>query len=394
MQPAEGTPRPASFPLSPGAVSPQLSAMTPTPLRWGILGTANIARKNWHAIHNSGNGVLTGVASRNLARAGQFIAECQADVPLPVPPRAYGSYAELLAAPDVDAVYIPLPTGLRREWVIRAAEAGKHVVCEKPCAPTLADLTAMTDACRRHGVQFMDGVMFVHGRRLERLKEVLADGTSVGDIRRIASQFTFRGDADFFAHNMRVHGALEPQGCAGDLAWYSLVFTLEALGGRLPQEVTGRIHSTFGQAAGPGPVPAEFSGELRFADGVSAVFYCSFLTENQQWANVSGTRGHLHVSDFVLPFAGEESAFEVNQPAFHVRGCRFVMESHARRETVREASNNHPTAQETNLFRHFAAQVATGTLNDAWPERSLRTQRLLDACLESARNDSRPVAVG
>lgn len=219
-------------------------------------------------------------ASRDLARAGQFIAECQADVPLPVPPRAYGSYAELLAAPDVDAVYIPLPTGLRREWVIRAAEAGKHVVCEKPCAPTLADLTAMTDACRRHGVQFMDGVMFVHGRRLERLKEVLADGTSIGDIRRIASQFTFRGDADFFAHNMRVHGALEPQGCAGDLGWYSLVFTLEALGGRLPQEVTGRIHSTFGQAAGPGPVPAEFSGELRFADGVSAVFYCSFLTEN------------------------------------------------------------------------------------------------------------------
>jgi predicted dehydrogenase len=367
--------------------------MKPNPLRWGILGTANIARKNWHAIHLAGNSVLTAVASRDLARSERFLAECQADVPLPVLPRAFGSYEALLASPDVDAVYLPLPTGIRREWVIRAAEAGKHVVCEKPCAPTAADLRAMLDACRLHGVQFMDGVMFVHGQRLQRIKEVLADGSSIGEIRRLASQFSFRGDADFFAHNMRTHSLLEPQGCLGDLGWYSLVFTLEALGGQMPREVVGRIHSHFGNPESSHQVPAEFSGELRFDNGVSSVFYCSFLTENQQWANVSGSKGHLQVADFVLPFCGCEAAFEVNQPEFQVNGCHFVMEAHARRIVTREYSNNHPTAQETNLFRHFADQVASGTLNEAWPERAWKTQRLVDACLESARNVSRPVTL-
>lgn len=363
--------------------------MSPRPLRWGILGTANIARKNWHAIHNSGNGVLVAVASRDRKRAEQFIAECQASAPVPVPPRPCGSYEELVTAPDVDAVYIPLPTGLRREWVLSAAAAGKHVVCEKPCAPSSADLLAMTEACRRHGVQFMDGVMFVHGRRLARLRDTVADGVSVGDVRRIATQFTFRGDEEFFAHNPRIHAALEPQGCLGDLGWYSVVFTLEMLGGRLPETVTGRIHRTWG----PDAVPAEFSGELRYADGVSSAFYCSFLTENQQWASVSGTRGHLHVTDFVLPFAGTEAAFEIFQPVFEVNGCRFEMHPHRRRESVDEPSNNAPGAQETNLFRNFAAQVATGVLNADWPERARKTQLLLDACLESARAGGREITV-
>src|SRR4051812_24006554 len=109
-------------------------------LRWGILSTAQIARKNWSAIHHSGNGTVVAVASRDVARSRNFIAECQAHAPMQATPRALGSYEELLAAKDVDAVYIPLPTGLRKEWVLRAAAAGKHIVCEKPCAVSAADL--------------------------------------------------------------------------------------------------------------------------------------------------------------------------------------------------------------------------------------------------------------
>jgi len=107
---------------------------------------------------------------------------------MPAQPLAYGSYEELLDATDVDAIYIPIPTGVRKEWVIRAAQAGKHVLCEKPCAVTVADLEEMIDACRRHRVQFMDGVMFMHSRRLERVRrkgyESLANpfGTGVTDI--------------------------------------------------------------------------------------------------------------------------------------------------------------------------------------------------------------------
>src|SRR5260221_2135393 len=147
--------------------------MTENKLRWGILGTANIARKNWKAIHHTENSTLVAVASRDLERSRRFIAECQAHTPFEIAPQAFGSYEALLASKDVDAVYLPLPTGLRKEWVIRAAEAGKHVVSEKPCAPSVADLREMIEACRRHHVQFMDGVMFMHSRRLALLREAL-----------------------------------------------------------------------------------------------------------------------------------------------------------------------------------------------------------------------------
>jgi predicted dehydrogenase len=111
-------------------------AMRSRKVRWGILGTANIARKNWKAIHLTGNSIITAVASRDRERSRRFIAECQAEVSGERVPEALGSYAELLAGDRVDAVCIPLPTGLRKEWVLAAATAGKHVVCEKPCEET------------------------------------------------------------------------------------------------------------------------------------------------------------------------------------------------------------------------------------------------------------------
>ena len=91
--------------------------------RWGILGSAGIARKNWQAIRHSGNGRLVAVASRSREKAAAFIAEGQAQVPHDPVPEAVGGYAELLARPDIGAVYIPLPTGLRKEWVLAAAAA-------------------------------------------------------------------------------------------------------------------------------------------------------------------------------------------------------------------------------------------------------------------------------
>src|SRR5438105_4658062 len=104
--------------------------------RWGILGTANIARKNWKAIRNAGNATLAAVASRDRRRAQTFIDECQTSVPFAPAPSACGTYEELIERKDVDAVYIPLPTGIRKEWVMRAAAAGKHILCEKPCGAT------------------------------------------------------------------------------------------------------------------------------------------------------------------------------------------------------------------------------------------------------------------
>ncbi len=367
--------------------------MTVDKLRWGILGTAQIARKNWKAIRNTGNGTVVAVASRDLERSRRFIAECQAGTPMETAPRPYGSYEELLASPEIEAVYIPLPTGIRKEWVLRAAAAGKHIVCEKPCATSVDDLREMIEACRRHRVQFLDGVMFLHSLRLGKLREVLDDNVSVGPVKRITSAFTFRAPADFFQGNIRARSGLEPHGCLGDLGWYNIAFALWVMNGQLPRSVTGRILSEFGATQDPTRVPTEFSGELLFADGVTSGFYCSFLTHDSQWANVSGTQGYLNVPDFVLPFFGNEAAFEVNQSAFAVNGCDFNMESHWRRFSVPEYSNSHVTSQETNLFRNFAHQARSGRLNEAWPEFVLKVQQVMNACLDSARADGRSVGL-
>jgi len=319
-------------------------------LRWGIMGTSNIARKNWKAIGNSKNGHVTAVASRELHRSQLFIDECQAQAPFGTIPRALGSYEELLAAPEVDAVYIPLPTAIRGEWVKRAAEAGKHIVCEKPCATRVAELVEILDACRRNHVQFMDGVMFMHSRRLGRIRDVLDDGKTVGSVRRITSAFSFRGEEEFFASNIRTQSRLEPDGCLGDLGWYCIRFALWAMNWKLPLQVTGRVLSEYKRQSSKSTVPTEFSGELFFEDGVSASFYCSFITENEQWANVSGTRGSLRVPDFVLPFSGTKTSFETMCPVFDIQGCDFEMNPHNRGWVVEECSHSDATAQESQML--------------------------------------------
>ena len=325
--------------------------------RWGIIGTAQIARKNWQAIHNAENATLVAVASRSQERSRQYIADCQSDCAFDPPPVPCGSYADLLARDDIDAVYIPLPTGLRKEWVIQAARAGKHVVCEKPCGSSLEDLQEMLETCQSNNVQFMDGVMFMHSQRMSALREVLDDAVSIGEMKRITSQFSFRAPDEFLQHNIRVNSELEPHGCLGDLGWYNIRFTLWAMNWQLPQQVTGRLLTQLGRGDSPTPVPVEFSGEMVFKGGVSAGFYCSFLTEHQQWANISGSRGYLRLQDFVLPFYGCEAAFEVSNSVFNVQGCQFNMEDHVRRVAVNEYSNNACNSQETNLFRNFSGIV-------------------------------------
>ncbi len=361
--------------------------------RWGILGSAGIARKNWQSIHNSGNGTLVGVASRSAERAQAYIDECQAHVSYPEAPRAFGSYEEMVDCPDIDALYIPLPTGLRKQWAIRAAQAGKHVLCEKPCGSDVGELEEILEACAQAGVQFMDGVMFMHSRRLDRIREVLEDGESIGRLRRINTLFSFCAPEDFLTGDIRMNSDLEPLGALGDLGWYNLRFTLWAMDYAIPKTVTGRLLNASARADSPSPVPTEFSGELFFDGDVSAGFYCSFLTEHQQLATISGTKGNLRLDDFVLPFFGNEVAFTVNNAQFSQDVCDFHMKRFQRRIAVEEYSDSHPTSQETNLFRNFGDLVLGGTPDPQWGEIALKTQKVMMACVESARLGGEPVQV-
>jgi predicted dehydrogenase len=361
------------------------------------LGTAGIARKNWQAVHRAGSARLVAVGSRDAAKAKAFIAECQRRVPLDREPEAVAGYEAILARDDVDAVYLPLPTGARAAWAIRAAEAGKHVLVEKPCGTSVGELEAIVAACRKAGVQFMDGVMFLHSRRLDLVRHRLADAAGgVGDIRRIMSQFSYRAPPDFLARDIRMHSDLEPLGCLGDLGWYSIAFTLWALAPRSPVAATGRIVAAASSPGSPRPVPVEFVGDVFFpAEGTqpatSTSFFCSFLVEHQQWAHVSGTRGSLRIDDFVLPYFGNELSFTVSHPDFVHDGCDFRMERHDEVVTVAEYGNGHATAQEARLFRDFSALVLSGRTEPRWPETSLAVQRVMMACLESATNGSREI---
>jgi predicted dehydrogenase len=353
--------------------------------RWGILGTANIARKNWKSILNADNSTLTAVASRSLERARQFIGECQASAPHEVAPCPLGTYEELLRRADVDAVYIPLPTGIRKEWVIRAAEAGKHVLCEKPAGVTAGDVREMLDVCRRNGVQFMDAVMFMHSARLAEMRAVLDGEENLGRVTRIATHFSFAGDAGFFAGNIRVSGELEPLGCLGDLGWYNIRFILWAMNYRMPERVMGHLLAEHGRPDSGSRVPTDFSAELFFPGGVSANLYCSFVSGIQQWATVGGTVGYMHVPDFVLPWHASQIGFKVTRPVHDVRGCDFNMRSRTRRIVVDEYSHSFAPSQESNMIRAFAGLVLSGRRDDSWGQIALKTQQVLDACLVSAR---------
>ena len=337
-------------------------------LRWGILGAANIARKNWKAIRHSGNSIISAVASRDLERSRQFIADCQREHPFETAPTALGSYEELLASPEIDAIYIPIPTGLRTEWVVRAADAGKHILCEKPCGATVADVRAMIEAARRNRVQFMDGVMFMHNPRLDCIRSTLDDETAFGKIRRITSHFSFYSNEDFRQANIRSHAALEPLGCLGDLGWYCIRMALWTMNWQLPREVSGRILSETCSDRSQSAVPFDFSAELLFDDNVSSGFYCSFTTAYSNWVSVMGTKGNLRVPDFVIPKNSSQGALEING----------VLSDDLKMDPA--------TTPDTNMIRNFSAQVLSGKLNDAWPDWALKTQIVTNACLEAARS--------
>ena len=358
--------------------------MTEQLCRWGILSAAGIAQKNWHSIANSGNGKIVAVASRSAEKADHFINTCQASAPVPYQVESIEGYEALLNRSDIDAVYIALPTGLRSDWVIKAANAGKHVLAEKPAGTSAETVREMIAACEANSVQFMDGVMFMHSDRMPAIRQALDDKSNVGNIKRIASHFSFCADHQWLSDNIRSSRSMEPTGCLGDLGWYNIRMTLWLMSFEMPTEVRGRILDPVDPLKNSDTVPLEFQGEMHFASGVSATFYNSFRTHLQQWIHISGDKGYLEVKDFVLPYLGNTSEFVVANHELVVEGSLFNMEKRQQVQAFQEFSNNHQTAQETKLFRTFANCVLSGKTDSYWPDITLKTQLVMDAALRSA----------
>lgn len=178
-------------------------------LRWGILGSASIAVESViPGLQQSELNEVTAIASRDEDKAKQTADQLGID-------KAYGSYEALLADDSIDAVYIPLPNHLHREWTIRAAEAGKHILCEKPLALTEQEAQEMVQACADAGVQLAEAFMYRHHPRYDQIRDIIASG-EIGEIRGIHSTFSFNNSTA--SGNVRFRrdwggGALYDIGC-------------------------------------------------------------------------------------------------------------------------------------------------------------------------------------
>ena len=249
-------------------------------LRWGVLGTARINRRVLPGIKAAGH-PLTIVGSREPDRARSAAAEYGA--------ARSGSYEEVLAAPDVDAVYISLPNTLHAPWAIRAAEAGKHVLCEKPLAPTVAECESMVTAARKHGVHLVEAFMYRNHPQWTYVHELVNAG-EIGAIRLLRASFAFRlRDRE----NIRLSaelggGALQDVGC------YCINLARWFLGE--PSRVRGTALDL--QSVG---VDTHSAAVLEYESGALAMLSCSFETFGQQIVEIVGDRGRIEVQPAFVP---------------------------------------------------------------------------------------------
>jgi D-xylose 1-dehydrogenase (NADP+, D-xylono-1,5-lactone-forming) len=252
-------------------------------LRWGILGCANIARKALApAIRDAVGNDLVAVASRDDERAERFAREAGAG-------RWYGDYGELLDDPQVDAVYVPLPNALHAEWTVRALEAGKHVLCEKPLATSPAECRRMHAAADAAGLRLMEAFMYRHHPRTKRLLE-LVHGGALGELRWVRASFSFfvRDPANVRLDAALVGGALMDVGCYG-------VDVARALVGAEPD--LAQSHAVWA----PSGVDQTMAGSLRFPNGVVAQIACSLAAPRTETVEVIGSDGRLRVDKAFLP---------------------------------------------------------------------------------------------
>ena len=255
----------------------------PDKIRWGILSTANIGRKVIPAIHASSNGVVAAVGSRSLARAREFAAE--QNIPI-----AYGSYEELLASGEVDAIYNPLPNSMHAEWSIKCAQAGKATLCEKPFASDAAEAQTIVDAFAEHGVVLAEAFMYRFHPQQAKVKSILAEG-GIGDLTLINSSFTFYISD---AANIRLSKALAGGGLM-DVGCYC-VNLMRFITGEEPQAV-----SAVGNIGPKTGVDEILAGVLKFPSGVIGHFDCGLRADRQQSYRLKGTEGSLVVRSSFTP---------------------------------------------------------------------------------------------
>jgi predicted dehydrogenase len=251
-------------------------------VRWGILSTADIGMsKVTPAILAASNSDVVAIASREAGRASAAAAELGIQ-------DAYGTYEELLAADDVDAVYIPLPNDMHAEWVFKAAVAGKHVLCEKPLAISQQEASEMVSACETAGVKLQEAFMYRHHPSWVEAVRLVRSG-AIGELQAVQSWFSYSNDDPTNIRNRVENGG----GAIMDIGCYNinlsrLLFDAE------PISTCSVVHRD--PAMG---IDTLTSAVLEFPGGRQSSFTCSIRSEEYQRVHIFGATGRI---DIEIPF--------------------------------------------------------------------------------------------
>jgi predicted dehydrogenase len=325
-------------------------------VRWGVLSVANIGvRAVIPAMLRSRNGQLVGIASRDLSRAKE--AAHQLGIP-----RAHGSYQALLDDPEIQAVYIPLPNSMHREWTLRAAASGKHVLCEKPLGTTATECQEMIAACRQHGVTLMEAFMYRFHPRTQRVAQLAATG-AVGGPRLVRVAFTFA------ARDPLTNIRFKPElggGALYDVGCYGINASRMILGEPVEVFASGYI--------GASGVDELVGAILRFPGDRLAIVDCGMILPQRQEYEVVGTAGRLAVRAAFLPGTAD-AEIDLTQG------------------TERSTERIPGVDQYQCMVEHFGDVLLEGATLQLPPEDAVANLRVIEAALTSLRS-RRPHPVG
>ena len=323
--------------------------MADKPARWGLLSTARINQRLIPCLKRSERNELMGVASRSRASAASYAAEHGI-------PKAYGSYEEMLADSTIDVVYVSLPNGLHTEWSLRCAEAGKHVLCEKPLALSVEEVEQLSEAAERCGVTIQEATMMRFHAQTSYVRNLIAEG-AIGEVRMGRGLFTFTLERP---GDIRLDPAMGG-GSVWDLGSYCVSFARTVLQAE-PVEVYAF------QSTGPTGIDMSFSGHLKFPKGAFFHFFSSFASFTEVDADLLGTAGHLHLD---LPWVNR-----VNQPAT----VRLVREGGTREaSTFGDGLRNRRAERKVyagvNAYQDEVESMAATVLDGAEPVVTLEDSR-------------------
>ena len=256
-------------------------------LNWGLLSTARINNALIPPLRASKRNRLLAVASRAQESAENYAREKKI-------PRTHASYESLLADPEIDVIYNPLPNLLHAEWTIKAVEAGKHVLCEKPLALNVDEVDAIRAAARKHGCVVMEAFMYRHHPQTLQVQEIVKSG-SLGTLNLIRGSFSFFLSR---AGDVRLDPALGG-GSIWDIGCYPISYARSVLGEN-PLEVFGW------QVTGLTGIDETFVGQVRFANDILMQFDSSFVIPFHAFMEIVGSEGTLNVPKPFQPYENEK----------------------------------------------------------------------------------------